>query len=378
MVPSGRDRCWSACRDDERGIGRVEAVEAGERRAQACQRDFEVGIDFLRGRTRPATALIVAYIDEHVGLRHEEADGPGLRWGVESICAALTELGAKIAPATYYEHTGRRPTAREVRDEELKPKIAKVHEANYGVYGARKVWLTLNRERPLDAPPIARCTVERLMSELGLAGAVRGKVKRTTISDPKQPKPADHVNRNFRPLAPDLLWVADFTYVSTWSGWCYTAFVIDAYARRILGWSVATTMTSQLVLDAVEQAIWTRQREGKDLTGLIAHHDHGSQYLSLAYSERLDAARIKPSTGAVGSSFDNALAESINGLYKTELIKRRGPWKGFDDLELATAEWVDWYNHRRTFEYCDDLTPVEAESAHYAHHQAPAEAGVSN
>lgn len=212
------------------------------------------------------------------------------------------------------------------------------------------------------------------------AGAVRGKAKRTTISDPKAPKPLDLVDRNFEPLAPDRLWVADFTYCSTWSGWCYTAFVIDAYARRILGWSVSTTMTSQLVLDAVEQAIWTRGREdrGGDLTGLIAHHDHGAQYMSVAYSERLDTAGIKPSTGLVGSSHDNALAESIIGLHKTELVKRQRPWKGFDDLEIATAEWVDWYNHRRPHEYCDDLTPVQAEQAHYAHHQAPATAGVSN
>lgn len=318
------------------------------------------------------------YIDEHVGERHDDADGRGLRWGVESICAVLTELGAKIAPATYYEHRGRKPTVREQRDEELKAKIAVVHEANYGVYGARKVWLTLNRERSAQAPPIARCTVERLMSELGLGGAVRGKVKRTTISDPKAQKPLDLVDRNFSPLAPDRLWVADFTYVSTWSGWCYTAFVIDAYARRILGWSVATTMTSQLVVDAVEQAIWTRGREGRNLAGLIAHHDHGVQYLSVAYSEHLATAGIKPSTGAIGSSHDNALAESVIGLYKTELIKPRRPWKGLDDLEIATAEWVDWFNNRRPFEYCDDLTPVEAEQAHYAYHQTPTTVGVSN
>lgn len=314
------------------------------------------------------------YIDEHVGVR----DGDGLRWGVESVCDQLTELGAKIAPATYYEHRARKPTVREVRDEDLKPRIAAIHASNYGVFGARKVWLTLNRERPAEEPPIARCTVERLMGDLGLAGAVRGKVKRTTISDPKAAKPLDLVDRNFAPLAPDRLWVADFTYCSTWSGWCYTAFVIDAYARRILGWSVATTMTSQLVVDAVEQAIWTRGREGKDLAGLIAHHDHGVQYMSVAYSERLDVAGIKPSTGAVGSSYDNALAESVIGLYKTELVKPRRPWKGLDDLEIATAEWVDWFNHRRPFEYCDDLTPIEAEQAHYAHRQTPANVGVSN
>ncbi len=315
---------------------------------------------------------MVRFIDEHVGAR----DGEGLRWGVESICDQLTELGAKIAPATYYEHRARTPTAREQRDQELKPRIAAVHASNYGVYGARKVWLTLNRERCDAEPPIARCTVERLMGELGLTGAVRGKVKQTTIGDPKAPRPLDLVNRDFAPGAPDRLWVADFTYVSTWSGWCYTAFVIDAFARRILGWSVATTMTSRLVLDAVEQAIWTREREGRDLAGLIAHHDHGVQYMSVAYAQRLDAAGIKPSTGAVGSSYDNALAESVIGLYKTELIKPRRPWKGFDDLEIATAEWIDWFNHRRPFEYCDDLTPVEAESAYYTHHQTPAPAGV--
>lgn len=319
--------------------------------------------------------MIVQYIDEHVGGREGE---DGLRWGVESICNQLTELGAKIAPATYYEHRSRQRTCREVRDEDLKPRIAAVHASNYGVYGARKVWLTLNRQRPHREAPIARCTVERLMRELGLAGAVRGKVKRTTISDPSSPKPSDLVGRRFAPLAPDRLWVADFTYVSTWSGWCYTAFVVDAYARRIVGWSVSTSMTSQLVVDAVEQAIWTRRREGSDLTDLIAHHDHGVQYMSVAYSERLDAAGIKPSTGAVGSSYDNALAESVNGLYKTELIKPQRPWKGLDDLEIATAEWVDWFNHRRPYEYCNDLTPVEAEQAHYAHHQTPAPAGVSN
>ena len=319
--------------------------------------------------------MIVQYIDSVVGQR----DGDGLRWGVEPICAQLTELGAKISPSTYYEHRNRLPTARQVRDAQLRPLVARAHAENYVVYGARKVWLTLNRERPAGAAPIARCTVERVMSELGLAGAVRGKVKRTTIGDPRAPKPRDLVDRNFSPpLAPDRLWVADFTYVSTWSGWCYTSFVIDAYARRILGWSVATTMTSQLVLDAVEQAIWTRHREGKDLNGLITHHDHGSQYLSVAHTEHLAAAGIKPSTGAVGSSYDNALAESVIGLYKTELIKARRPWKGFDDLEIATAEWVDWFNHRRPFEYCDDLTPVEAEQAHYAQHRDPATVGSSN
>ena len=197
------------------------------------------------------------FISEHVGVRHTDADGPGLAWGVESICEQLTTMGCKIAPATYYEHRGKKPTARALRDEALRARIAAAHADNYGVFGARKVWLTLNRQRGVDEPPIARCTVERLMAELGLAGARRGKVKRTTISNPRAPKPLDLVNRNFRPPAPNRLWVADFAYVSTWSGWCYTSFVIDAYARRILGWSVVTTMTSQLVVDAIDQAVWT-------------------------------------------------------------------------------------------------------------------------
>lgn len=314
------------------------------------------------------------YIDSVVGNREEG----GLRWGVEPICAQLTGLGAKISPSTYYEHRDRVPTRRETLDAVLRPVVARVHADNYGVYGARKVWLAINRERSVDAEPVARCTIERLMGEMGLRGAVRGKVKRTTVADPRAATPSDLVDRDFSPHAPDRLWVADFTYVSTWSGWCYTAFVIDAYARRILGWSVATSMTSRLVLDAVEQAIWTRHREGRDLTGLITHHDHGSQYLSVAHTERLAAAGITPSTGAVGSSYDNALAETVIGLYKTELIKTRRPWKGFDDLEIATAEWVDWFNHRRTLGYCDDLTPVEAEQAHYAHHREPATVGSSN
>ena len=216
--------------------------------------------------------MIVEFIRAHQGHR---AQPGGLRWGVESICAVLSEHGLRFAPSTYYAHRDRRPTAREQRDARLLPLVAQAHAQNYGVYGARKVWLTLNRQRPAGAAPIARCTIERLMGDLGLHGAVRGKVKRTTVSDSRMAKPQDLVDRNFSPLAPDRLWVADFTYVSTWSGWCYTAFVIDAYARRILGWSVATTMTSQLVLDALEQAIWTRRREGRDLTGLIAHHDHG-------------------------------------------------------------------------------------------------------
>ncbi len=200
------------------------------------------------------------------------------------------------------------------------------------------MWLALIRE----GIAVARCTVERLMSELGLTGATRGKARRTTIADPCAARPADLVQRQFGPPAPNRLWVADLTYVSTWSGVAYVAFVVDAYARRILGWRVASTMATSMVLDAIEQAIWTRQQEGVlDLKEVVHHTDRGSQYTSIRFSERLGEAGIQPSVGAVGSC-DNALAETINGLYKTELIKPRKPWQTIDEVELATAEWVDW------------------------------------
>ena len=273
-----------------------------------------------------------------------------------------------IAPSTYYEHHNREPSRREVRDENLKAQIARVHAANYGVYGARKVWLALNRE----GIAVARCTVERLMAELGLTGATRGKARRTTIADPCAARPADLVQRQFGPPAPNRLWVADLTYVSTWSGVAYVAFVVDAYARRILGWRVASTMATSMVLDAIEQAIWTRQQEGVlDLKDVVHHTDRGSQYTSIRFSERLAEAGIQPSVGAVGSSYDNALAETINGLYKTELIKPRKPWRTIEDVEVATGEWVHWFNHRRLYEYCGDIPPIELEGA-YAQHQRPA------
>ena len=275
----------------------------------------------------------------------------------------------QIAPSTYYEHLDREPTRREVRDDELKAHINRVHGANYGVYGARKVWLTLNRE----GVEVARCTVERLMSDLGLRGAVRGKATTTTIADPGAARPADLVGRRFAPVAPNRLWVADLTYVSTWSGFAYVAFVTDAYARRILGWRVASTMATTMVLDSIEQAIWTRQRDGiLDLKDVVHHTDRGSQYTSIRFTERLAEAGIQPSVGAVGSSYDNALAETINGLYKTELIKPGKPWRTVEDVELATARWVDWFNHRRLYEYCGDVPPAELEAAYYAQQTRPA------
>lgn len=302
--------------------------------------------------------MIIDFIREHADLVTDE----GLRWGVEPICRVLTEHGVQIAPSTFYEWRDKLPTAREQRDAALLVEIERVHKANFGVYGARKVWLQLNRE----GIAVARCTVERLMAVAGLAGAIRGKVKRTTIADPAAAKPDDLVQRRFAPAAPNRLWVADITYVSTWAGWVYVAFVIDAYARRILGWRTGTTMTSQLVLDALDQAVWTRQRAGHDGFDTLVHHsDRGAQYTSIALSERLAETGIAASVGAVGSSYDNALAETINGLYKTELIKPRKPWRSVDDVEFATAEWVDWYNHRRLYEYCGDMPPADLETIYY-------------
>ena len=216
------------------------------------------------------------------------------------------------------------------------------------------------------------------MKSLGLQGVRRGKVKRTTIADAAAHRPRDLVGRRFGPLAPNLLWVADITYVSTWSGWVYVAFVTDAYARRILGWRTSTSMSTQLVLDAVEHAIWTRGRHGvADLGGVIHHTDAGSQYTAVRFSERLAEAGISASVGSVGDSFDNALAETINGLYKTELIKPRGPWRTVEQVEYATAEWVDWFNHRRLYEYCGDIPPAELEAAYYREHQPRLPVGSS-
>lgn len=293
---------------------------------------------------------------------HKDRTEGGLRWGVESICRVLGEHGAAIAPSTYYEAAGRAPSKRALRDADLKVEIVRVRAANYDVYGPRKIWLQLNRE----GVPVARCTVERLMREMQLVGVRRGRRVVTTRSAAKAARPADLVQRRFRPAAPNRLWVADFTYVSTWSGMVYVAFVIDAYARRILGWRASTSMRTDLVLDTIEQAIWTRQREGvTDLAGLIHHHDNGSQYTSIAFTERLAAAGVDASVGAVGDALDNALAESVIGLFKTELIRRRGPWRTVEHVEAATLHWVDWFNQHRLLEVNGDLPPVELERAHY-------------
>jgi transposase InsO family protein len=235
-----------------------------------------------------------------------------------------------------------------------------VFDDNFGVHGVREIWRQLRRE----GFDVARCTVARLMKAMGLQGVVRGKRVRTTVPDPAAPCPLDRVNRQFKAPAPNRLWVSDFTYVATWSGFVYVAFVVDAYARRIVGWRVSRTAHAGFVLDALEQAI--HQRRPVKGAGLVAHSDRGSQYLAIRYTQRLAEAGIEPSVGSVGDSFDNALAETINGLYKTEVIHRRRPWRSFEAVECATLEWVDWFNNRRLLEPIGHIPPAEAQAAFYA------------
>ena len=241
----------------------------------------------------------------------------------------------------------------------LVPQIERVWQANMQVYGADKVWRQLGRE----GTEVARCTVERLMRRQGLRGVMRGKVVRTTIRDNNAPCPLDHVHRRFRAERPNQLWVSDFTYVSTWQGWLYVAFVIDVFARRIVGWQVSSSMRTDFVLDALEQALWARQPE-RD-SSLIHHSDRGSQYVSIRYSERLADSGIRASVGSTGDSYDNALAETVIGLYKTEVIRRRGPWRHAEAVEFATLEWVDWFNNRRLLEPIGEIPPIEFERAYY-------------
>jgi putative transposase len=293
----------------------------------------------------------VKFIDAHKG-----------RFGVAPICRVLSEHAITIAPSSYYDAKSRPPSKRALRDDQLKIEIGRVHAENYGVYGPRKVWLQLNRE----GIEVARCTVERLMQTLGLQGIRRGKKWKTTTPDLAAARPVDLVQRRFNPTRPNALWVADFTYVATWAGVVYVAFVIDAYARRILGWRAAMSMRTQLVLDALEQAIWVRRREGIDsLAGLVHHTDAGSQYTSIAFTERLATAGVMPSIGTVGDAFDNALAETVIGLYKSELINPQRPWKTADQVEIATLHYVDWFNNRRLYEDNGDIPPAELEDAYY-------------
>lgn len=268
----------------------------------------------------------------------------------------------QVAPSAYRRHAARQRNpelrcARAQRDAVLMPQIERVWQANLQVYGADKVWKQLNRE----GIGVARCTVERLMRTLGLEGVRRGKVVKTTIPTPALPCPRDRVNRQFSAERPNQLWVSDFTYVSTWQGWVYVAFIIDVYARYIVGWRVSPSMRTDFVLDALEQALYAR----RPADALIHHSDRGSQYVCIRYTERLAEAGIEPSVGSRGDSYDNALAETVNGLYKAELIHKRAPWKSREAVELATLKWVSWFNHQRLLEGIGYIPPAEAEANYY-------------
>lgn len=280
-----------------------------------------------------------------------------------------------MAPSCYWRHAARRRhpelrSNRVKRDDALALDVQRIWHANWQVYGADKVWLQMNRE----GIRVARCTVERLMNKLGLAGARRGKRLRTTTPDTCAPCVLDRVNRQFKARRPNELWVSDFTYVSTWQGWLFVAFVIDVYARRIVGWRVSHSMKTDFVLDALEQALYARQPQLSD--HLVHHSDRGSQYVSIRYTQRLAEAGIEPSVGSKGDSYDNALAETINGLYKTELIHRRGPWKTRESVELATLQWVHWFNHTRLFTSIGGIPPAEAEANYWQQHVLAAEINV--
>ncbi|WP_299451360.1 IS3 family transposase [uncultured Pigmentiphaga sp.] len=336
-----------------------ERIKALEREVKELRRANEIlksASGFFRpGGARPRTEEVNAYIDQHRDL-----------YGVEPICKVL-----QVAPSAYWSHAARRRnpelrSQRAKRDERLMVHVQRVWEQNFRVYGARKIWKQLSRE----GVAVARCTVERLMRHLGIEGIRRGKRVRTTIPDSEAACPRDLVKRHFEADRPNRLWVADFTYVSTWQGWLYVAFVIDAYAKRIVGWRASSSMTTDFVLDALEQAVYDRRPTHSD--GLVHHSDRGSQYVSIRYSERLGEAGINPSVGSTGSAYDNALAETINGLYKTEVIHRRAPWKTKAAVELATLEWVSWFNHQRLLESIGDIPPAEAEERYYRQLAAPA------
>jgi transposase InsO family protein len=287
---------------------------------------------------------MVQFIDEHRET-----------YGVEPICRVLP-----IAPATYYWHKARavdptRRSARAQRDDVVRGAIQRVYDANQQVYGVRKVWRQLRREELV----VARCTVERLMHAMRLKGVVRGRRTRTTIPEEVAARPQDLVQRDFTATRPNQLWVSDLTYVATWRGFVYVAFVIDVFSRKIVGWRVSTSLRSDLALDALDQAICERQREGDDQ--LVHHSDRGVQYLSIRYTERLLEAGIEPSVGSRGDSYDNALAESVIGLFKAEVIHHRGPWRGFEDVEFATLTWVWWFNHHRLLEPLGYLPPAQYE-----------------
>lgn len=302
---------------------------------------------------------MIDYIDVHKG-----------RFGVEPICHVLRQAGVSIAPSTYYAAKSRPASARAVRDEVIKDEIMAVWKDNYQVYGVRKIYRELRRQ----GVEVARCTVERLMRQLSIAGAVRGASKRTTIPAKDGVRAGDLVNRDFAAQRPNALWVADFTYVPTWAGVVYAAFVLDVFSRRIVGWKADTTRDASLVLDALEMALWSRDHAGHPVGSDLVHHsDAGSQYTSIAFTNHLVQQGIDASIGTVGDAYDNALMESTIGLYKTELIKPGGPWRTRDDVEFATLEYIDWYNNRRLHSEIGNLPPAEYEAIYYRqHHPTPA------
>jgi len=301
--------------------------------------------------------VLVDYIDQHRD-----------RFGVEPICAVLRDAGVQIAPSTYYAAKTRPPSARALRDAELVVDIKTSHKANLGVYGARKMHAELNRE----GVRVARCTVERLMRAEGLRGIPREKTRKTTIGDGAETeRPEDLVNRKFVATAPNQLWVADLTYVRTHAGWTYVAFVLDVFSRMIVGWQVSTSLRTDLALDALDMGLWARQRTGQDVTGLVHHSDRGVQYRAIRYTERLAEAEAVASVGSRGDSYDNAMAEALNSLFKAECIRNpvmrpKGGWKSVTDVEFAVAEYVDWFNHRRLHGEIGLIPPAEFETNHWA------------
>lgn len=288
--------------------------------------------------------------------------------GVQPVLRVLEGTPVQIAPSTYYAAKTRPESARAASDKELTEKITQVWEANYSVYGARKVWAELNRQGIL----VARCTVERLMRKAGLRGLLRDKSPRTTRPAPETGRPTDLVERDFTATRVNQLWVADITYVRTAAGWVYAAFVLDVFSRLIVGWQVATSLYTDLALDALQMAIWRRQAAGADLTGLVHHSDRGVQYRAVRYTQRLAEAEAVASVGSRGDSYDNAMAEAFNSLYKAELVRNRGSWRGLEDVELATVEYIDWYNNRRLHGELGHVPPAEYEALHAMTHPVTA------
>jgi putative transposase len=306
--------------------------------------------------------VIVAYINaqkDHVVV--------GRRLGVEPICEVLAKVDVQIAPSTYYAHRTREPSARAVRDAELVPLIANVHEVNLGVYGARKIHAELNRQ----GTDVARCTVERLMKDQGLRGISREKTRKTTHAEGAETeRPADLVGRKFVAAAPNQLWVADLTYVRAHSGWVYAAFILEVFSRMVIGWQVSTSLRTDLALDALDMGLWARKRAGQDVAGLTHHSDRGVQYRAIRYTERLAEAEAVASVGSKGDSYDNAMAEAFNSLFKAECIRNpmmrpKGGWKSVGDVEIAVAEYVDWFNHRRLHGEIGLVPPAEFEANHW-------------